>query len=199
MYFFVLFTVLISCTSDGQKGTVPDQPIHKKHNRLVDNFAHKDIIILDTIYKVNDTVSERFREVVNLYLQISKALVDGNTDAVDKSVMLMIEKINAIPFEAFEGEGLLAWQQHAGLYQEKLKEMQHIEGLENKRSYFGHISEIMYCTVKSFDFQLEPLFMDFCPMAFDGKGAYWLSNSKTIQNPYFGSAMLNCGEIKEEL
>jgi hypothetical protein len=34
-------------------------------------------------------------------------------------------------------------------------------------------------------------------MAFDDKGAYWLSEMKEIRNPYFGDRMLKCGETRE--
>lgn len=34
-------------------------------------------------------------------------------------------------------------------------------------------------------------------MAFDNKGAFWLSEIEEIRNPYFGEAMLNCGEVHE--
>jgi hypothetical protein len=98
-----------------------------------------------------------------------------------------------------EGEGLEAWYSHQTMYEAKLKEIQHVKGLENKRSYFSHISEIVYCTIKSFGLKQGNLFAIFCPMAFDGKGAYWISKSKTIQNPYLGSKMPACWEVKEEL
>lgn len=39
----------------------------------------------------------------------------------------------------------------------------------------------------------------YCPMADDNNGAYWLSESNKVLNPYFGSSMLNCGEIKNEI
>ncbi len=39
----------------------------------------------------------------------------------------------------------------------------------------------------------------FCPMAFDFKGAYWLSDSPEILNPYFGEEMLSCGTVEERL
>jgi Cu(I)/Ag(I) efflux system membrane fusion protein len=35
-------------------------------------------------------------------------------------------------------------------------------------------------------------------MAFDNKGAYWLSETKEIRNPYFGDKMMTCGEVKKE-
>jgi Cu(I)/Ag(I) efflux system membrane fusion protein len=34
-------------------------------------------------------------------------------------------------------------------------------------------------------------------MAFNNKGAYWLSETKEITNPYFGASMLACGEVKQ--
>lgn len=42
-------------------------------------------------------------------------------------------------------------------------------------------------------------FKQYCPMAFNNTGAYWLSNSKEIRNPYFGDKMLKCGRIDKEI
>jgi hypothetical protein len=36
-------------------------------------------------------------------------------------------------------------------------------------------------------------------MAFDDKGAYWLSAESEIKNPYFGKKMLECGEVTDSL
>ena len=38
---------------------------------------------------------------------------------------------------------------------------------------------------------------EFCPMADNNNGAYWLSKEEKVINPYFGSAMLTCGEVKQ--
>ena len=43
------------------------------------------------------------------------------------------------------------------------------------------------------------IYKQYCPMAFNNKGAYWLSNSKEIRNPYFGDKMLKCGRIDSEI
>ncbi len=40
------------------------------------------------------------------------------------------------------------------------------------------------------------IYMQYCPMAFEGKGDFWYSNSKEIRNPYFGDKMLKCGRIE---
>ena len=43
------------------------------------------------------------------------------------------------------------------------------------------------------------VYKQYCPMANNDKGAYWLSSEKDIRNPYFGDEMLACGEVKEEI
>ena len=43
----------------------------------------------------------------------------------------------------------------------------------------------------------ETVYTAFCPMAFDFKGAKWLQRGNEINNPYFGSEMLRCGDIEQ--
>ena len=173
--------------------------MHKQHNSLAENFSHKDIFILDQVYQPANETKAELEKVINAYLQVKNALVKDDELATDKAVELMSEEVAAVVPTKLEGKGLEAWKNHQSLYEAKLKEMHHIKGMENKRSYFSHLSEIMYCTIKSFGLKQGNLFAIFCPMAFDGKGAYWISDSKVIQNPYLGTKMPTCGEVKEKL
>ncbi|WP_310992482.1 DUF3347 domain-containing protein [Aequorivita marina] len=43
------------------------------------------------------------------------------------------------------------------------------------------------------------IYKQYCPMAFNNKGAYWISTSKDILNPYFGDKMLKCGRVDAEI
>lgn len=43
------------------------------------------------------------------------------------------------------------------------------------------------------------IYKQFCPMAFEGKGDYWYSNSEEIRNPYYGDKMLKCGRVEAVL
>ena len=45
----------------------------------------------------------------------------------------------------------------------------------------------------------RPLFQAYCPMYNNNKGGAWLSTSKEISNPYFGSKMLKCGSVQQEI
>lgn len=43
------------------------------------------------------------------------------------------------------------------------------------------------------DFEVN---LAFCPMTFGGRRSDWLQNDKELLNPYFGTAMLKCGEFE---
>src|SRR5690606_18310233 len=45
----------------------------------------------------------------------------------------------------------------------------------------------------------KPLYNVFCPMYNNEQGAYWISAVKEVKSPYFGSRMLKCGVVQEEI
>lgn len=67
-----------------------------------------------------------------------------------------------------------------------------------QRRAFELLSEKMYSIVKT-DGAATPLYKQFCPMAFNNKGAYWLAAETEVNNPYFGDVMLHCGSVQETI
>ena len=70
--------------------------------------------------------------------------------------------------------------------------------LDTQRQAFKSVTEDLTQWIKASNTQ-ETLFVQFCPMAFKGQGATWLSRSEEIKNPYFGAMMLNCGRIDAKI
>ncbi|EDP94637.1 efflux RND transporter periplasmic adaptor subunit [Kordia algicida OT-1] len=71
--------------------------------------------------------------------------------------------------------------------------------IEQQRKSFQIISNHMIELVQHFKIFDQKLTVQFCPMANNDKGAYWLSDEEQIRNPYFGDAMLNCGSVEQVL
>ena len=72
-------------------------------------------------------------------------------------------------------------------------------GLDGKRAAFQMVSDMLFDLVKNTGLKGHTIYHQYCPMAFDDKGAYWLSDKPGIQNPYFGHKMLTCGETRDSL
>lgn len=77
--------------------------------------------------------------------------------------------------------------------------------LSDQRKAFAGLSNEMAALVKGGKLSMGMLYLEYCPMANNNEGAYWLSNEKEIKNPYFGYKMLRssadnllkCGRVKE--
>ncbi|MGE5520175.1 MAG: DUF3347 domain-containing protein [Candidatus Dadabacteria bacterium] len=71
--------------------------------------------------------------------------------------------------------------------------------IAQQRSAYSKLSSQLIILLKKSAVSKGSLYVDFCPMAFNDEGAYWVSEAKEINNPYLGTDMLTCGEIKETL
>ncbi len=66
--------------------------------------------------------------------------------------------------------------------------------LKSARDAFGEVSEALVAYARaSGATNPADVRMAFCPMA----SKHWLQKGDKIQNPYYGSEMLECGEIKK--
>ncbi len=71
--------------------------------------------------------------------------------------------------------------------------------LGEQRKVFSTLSNEIAALVKGGKLSMGSLYLEYCPMANNNEGAYWLSNEKQIKNPYFGDKMLKCGSVKETI
>ena len=83
--------------------------------------------------------------------------------------------------------------------QKSLNEIQSSTDIEAQRKSFSTLSDNLYKSVKTFGLGGKSTFYQYCPMAFNDEGGYWLSDNEQVRNPYFGDKMLTCGEVKEKL
>ena len=70
---------------------------------------------------------------------------------------------------------------------------------EKKRASFEKISDEIFAAANAVHLKNSGAYRQYCPMAFNDKGAYWLSDNPEIRNPYFGKKMLECGEVRDSL
>lgn len=70
--------------------------------------------------------------------------------------------------------------------------------IDTARVQFELLSNTLIEAVRAVGLPADQLvYLAFCPMAFEGRRADWLQDDKPLLNPYFGSAMLRCGEFEE--
>lgn len=71
--------------------------------------------------------------------------------------------------------------------------------LKAQRKAFAELSLEMSNLIKGGKLSMGAVYMEFCPMANNNEGAFWLSNEKNIRNPFMGAKMPGCGMVKETI
>ena len=154
-------------------------------------------VITSSVADAKNTVS--IKEIVNAYLQMKNAFTEDNSTGAATAG----KKLEAA-FKNFDKSALTAAQKktYEDVEADAREHAEHIGAnggnIEHQREHFELLSKDIYDLVKAFGGG-QVLYKDFDPMFNNGKGAFWLSETKEIKNPYMGKAMLTSGSIKEEI
>lgn len=126
--------------------------------------------------------NEALQIVLTGYFAVKDALV--NDDAIKA-------KSAAIALAASTGK-------YADQLNEYILAIGETDDIETQREAFEALSISVYDLAKEGGAGMT-VYKQYCPMAFDDKGAFWLSNEKQVMNPYFGASMLRCGSVQETI
>lgn len=91
------------------------------------------------------------------------------------------------------------WNLLAKTLHDSLLAVKEANDLPSQRRHFESFSDALTEAVQAFGVeQTGAVYRAVCPMV-QGRKGYWLQPQRDITNPYFGAAMLTCGEIDETL
>ena len=134
------------------------------------------------------------------YLALKSAMTRDDTARAMQQRRQLAERILSVNPESFtQKTARQRWHAHRDTLERLLTQLRNVQGLRRLRRVFVYISGQMVQIVEAFHPQNEPLYLQFCPMADDDKGAFWLSREEEIRNPYYGAQMLSCGNVEKAL
>jgi hypothetical protein len=137
--------------------------------------------------------------ILTAYLDLKNALAKDDETNVVKNAKSLFKTIENFDMAKLSPAQHKAWM----TYSKKLSyDAEHIKGtadMDHQREHFVSLSKNMHDLEKAFSTNTATLYYQFCPMANDGKGAYWLSENEKIVNPYMGKKMPSCGSTKETI
>ncbi len=167
-------------------------------NRLVNekNKKEEETLIPDFRSSVSNTHKKEIGALIDAYLSLKDAFVMSDKKATKKAVVAFSKRLEHVSVPKEENAEKF-WKKQRRALENHSQKLEKAEDLEDQRMQFGHMSVLLIKTVKAFGREDEMLYLQYCPMAFDDKGAAWLSREENIRNPYFGNKMMRCGVIKE--
>jgi len=136
--------------------------------------------------------------LLDAYLTLHEALAANDHPSAVKSIRTMEDAARSLDMTLLDGEPHRLWMELSENIRSALRLMKQSTDLSRLRECFALFSETLAVVLKRFGVHPEfPIYRIFCPMAFNNQGALWLQKDADVRNPYYGPAMLRCGEVQE--
>ncbi len=166
---------------------------HIAMNGSVNKVPKNNSVGLD----VSKEFQHQLKEVLNEYIALKDAFVkeeSNNIISQSEKIGAILSKVDMKLLENKEAQTF--WMSLEKQLRVAVSSILKTTAIKEQRNHFKQVSASLIEAVKVFGIN-EKVFVAFCPMADSNKGAYWLSKEEKVINPYFGNAMLTCGEIKQ--
>ncbi len=149
--------------------------------------------------KIDVSFKQQLGKVVTQYIELKNALTDDNTNMAQKEAQNVKKALSKVDMSLLLGDAHNVWMNSLKPLKEAVVVIQNSKEIGTQRQAFLNLGKNLSDAIKTLGVETEnkqPLYLEFCPMADSNNGGYWLSYDKEIKNPFFGKAMLTCGEVK---
>ena len=143
----------------------------------------------------NIAQDEKAIAVVNGYLSLKDALVADDTESAAQTSKKLLATLNDFDTNTYSNTEQAELQDIIEEAKEHLEQIAE-SPIDVQREHFKVLSKDVTEMVAITGTNTK-LYEQFCPMY--NNGTAWLSNSKEIKNPYYGSKMLACGKVQKEI
>jgi hypothetical protein len=155
------------------------------------------------INKNSGAFNQSYQQLMTGYYNLKDALVASDTVRANSASQQLVVYADSLAINEIVADSTGVIRETAktfsaaisGSAQALVKE----NTIEAKRKEFEIISDALWSLTRTVKYDGEKVYYQFCPMAFNNKGAYWLSNQPVIRNPYFGDEMPECGKVEDSL
>jgi Cu(I)/Ag(I) efflux system membrane fusion protein len=146
--------------------------------------------------QTSQTFKNQLNKVFDDYIQLKNALVADDSKAASSSAQALLTSMSQIDMKALDDrESHELWMAISEGILSAAQGIASNSSIETQRNHFKVLSVQLSKSVKLFGVNKQ-VYEQYCPMADNDKGAYWLSLTETIENPYFGSKMMKCGSVE---
>ncbi len=141
----------------------------------------------------------QFGNVTDQYLALKNTFVQSDAAKAKVAAQSFNQSLDKVDMNLLSGNDHMQWMDYLAKFRQQARAISSTDDLSAQRTAFSVLSDQFYKAIKTFGLSGKTLYYQYCPMANNNRGAYWISEYKDIRNPYFGNRMLTCGETRETL
>ncbi len=172
---------------------------HEGHLGMDNNSPNKenDHTNMNERLEVSEKFQQQLNSVYNEYINLKDALVKEDSKSTSTSASTLLNNLTKVDMKLLsDNKAHNHWMSLEKEIKSSATSISETSDIKVQRDHFKHLSSHLINAVQLIGVN-EKVYLEFCPMADNNKGAFWLSKEEKVINPYFGDAMLTCGEVKQ--
>jgi Cu(I)/Ag(I) efflux system membrane fusion protein len=147
-------------------------------------------------FEIDPKTLSRLKPLFDAYLRLQGKLASDDPEGARQAYRTVLEATAQVKIVA-PAAAVKRWEQLRLKIQQAAQAGHEANGLDESRAGFEEVSILLIELIRRFGNPTDgSVILAFCPMANDNRGAEWLQTAEQIENPYFGSQMYRCGEIR---
>lgn len=175
---------------------------HSKMGHSTEEHSNMDSKMANKSMDQSSVSVERSKSanaIIDTYLALKDALVADNSKKAASSGKTLFDAFAKFDISA---QAKSEQKELGEIIEDASEHAEHISenggNIDHQREHF----EILSTDIKDLVVITgadRNLYQIFCPMYNNNEGGSWLSASSEIKNPFFGSKMMKCGSVKQEI
>jgi len=144
----------------------------------------------------NAAVITKFNKTLTSYYDLKNALATDKAPEAQQLATPLVAAVKAVPHAGFAtAYQHQLWMEQSAIIIEQSNAITATADLAAQRKIFRAVSDAFVKLATELKINSSTVYVQYCPM-----GKYnWLNEVKAVQNPFYGSQMYDCGEVKETL
>jgi len=150
--------------------------------------------------KIDSKFKQQLGKVVGEYIILKDALTKDDAPSAQNQTKNISTALENVDMLLLLGDAHNVWMKALKSIDKNISAIERNSNIEEQRKAFGLLGKDLSDVIDMLGVETEngqALYLEFCPMADNEKGSFWLSYDKEIANPFFGASMISCGEVKK--
>jgi Cu(I)/Ag(I) efflux system membrane fusion protein len=192
------FTLDAAAQLQAKPSMMNRQKSEQAHHRQTDEGLSLSFNPNTHRWEAPEAFTSKLQQAYTVYLALKNALVESEPTQAQQAALQLYKETQNLASPKLSDSAQATWEKLYPGMLETAKSISQSESLDQQRQDFIALSLYWIQALQAFALP-TPTYVAYCPMADSDQGAYWLSAEPGIRNPYFGAAMLKCGEVKQTL
>jgi hypothetical protein len=147
--------------------------------------------------------NESFSRLLQSYFSLKNAFTIADTSKVNSAAVQLLQNTDGLNINEIQGDTSGMIRETAKSFATNIsgsaKTLAGENNIEDKLREFNMITDALWSLTRTVKFDGQKIYYQFCPMALDNMGGYWLSDKIDSGNPYMRDQSKTCSEVNDSL